>query len=229
MRRTFPGPSKGRADGFTFIELMVSMFVLVMIMAMVMRFFEQSTAVWDTSDRRTRLNLTARAILSYVATEVSQAVYNSNNATRINTQNFQAPGPYEFWTLNGTNWSATPGADPFNEGGTRRIRYWVQYANVALAPGQPQIPAGRLIRTVCVPGPLGFGGMLTNQVLLDTASSNTTLVLDSLYMQPDSVSPPSFVDIFLRLRTYEDVLYRGSGTVYQTRAYLYSRNRYNLN
>ena len=228
MQRAFPRRSKGAGSGFTFVELMVSMFVLIMIMAMVMRFFQQSTAAWDTSDRRARLNLTARAILSYLATEVSESVYDSNNTKRINTQNFQSPGPYEFWTLNGTNWSAVPGADPFHEAGARRVLYWVQYGNKTIAPGQPQIPAGRLIRTVCAPGLAGIG-MLTNQVLLDTVSSNSTLVLDGLDMEADPSVPAAYVDILLRLRTYEDALYHGSGTVYQTRAYLHSRNRYSLN
>lgn len=100
---------KGRA-GFTFLEILVAMLILVLIVLMTSRLFQQMTEVWDTGTERADLNMTSRALLDFIVRDLSEAVWDPTNTVRL--MDFaMGVGGGTFWTLNGTNWTGLGAAE----------------------------------------------------------------------------------------------------------------------
>ncbi len=86
-----------KRSGLTLIELLVAMSILAIIVLAVAQLFQQSTVAWESGYRRTRTAMVARAILGYVAEDISLAVWGG-----------EVPEPssgagFSFSTLDGTN------------------------------------------------------------------------------------------------------------------------------
>ena len=79
--------------GFTLIELLVAMAILVIIVLAVAQLFQESTVAWESGRRRTQTAMIGRAILGYVAQDVSLAVWGEG----------EAPSGLTFSRLGGTN------------------------------------------------------------------------------------------------------------------------------
>lgn len=62
-----------RKTGFTVIELLVAMSVLVIIVLIVSLIFRRSSAVWDAGMNKAELDMTGRGVADYVAQEISAA------------------------------------------------------------------------------------------------------------------------------------------------------------
>lgn len=63
-----------RERGFTLIELMVATAILVMIVLIMSSVFHQSSLAWNAGSRESADNTTARAVLAFMAREMSEAV-----------------------------------------------------------------------------------------------------------------------------------------------------------
>jgi type II secretory pathway pseudopilin PulG len=59
---------------FTLIELLIAMSILMMIVLMVSRLFQQIQTTWVRGAKRAELNMTGRSVADYIARELSQAV-----------------------------------------------------------------------------------------------------------------------------------------------------------
>jgi prepilin-type N-terminal cleavage/methylation domain-containing protein len=73
------GMKQGRA-GFSLIELLVSMAILVVITLMVSRIFQQAGVAWDTGSRKAEKMMTGRAVSDFIARQLSHAVPDTNGA-----------------------------------------------------------------------------------------------------------------------------------------------------
>jgi prepilin-type N-terminal cleavage/methylation domain-containing protein len=63
-----------RIRGFTLVEILVAMSILVVITLIVSGIFQQTTVTWDSGSRRAEMNMTGRALADLMAQEISQAV-----------------------------------------------------------------------------------------------------------------------------------------------------------
>ena len=82
-RRRNPGVGRQaarapRRGGFSLIEILVAVSILVVIVLMMSMVFHQSNVAWDSGTRKAEGNMTARAVLGFMARELSQAVSSSN-------------------------------------------------------------------------------------------------------------------------------------------------------
>lgn len=88
---------RGRSRGFTMIELLVAMSVLVVIVLIVTLIFRRATTVWDSGMNKAELDMTGRGVADYVAQDVSAAIING-------THSFSASGgSANFWVLGEAN------------------------------------------------------------------------------------------------------------------------------
>ena len=71
---TFCAKSHVRGAGFTIIELLVAMSVLVIIVLIVTMIFQRASAVWDTGMNKAELDMTGRGVADYVAQDISSAL-----------------------------------------------------------------------------------------------------------------------------------------------------------
>jgi len=67
----------GENFGFSLIEVLVSMTVLIVIIIMVTDMFRNASEAWDTGTQRAEMNTAARAAVEYIARELSCAVAGS--------------------------------------------------------------------------------------------------------------------------------------------------------
>ena len=67
----------GENFGFSLIEVLVSMTVLIVIIVMVTNMFRNASEAWDTGTQRAEMNTSARAAIEYIARELSCAVAGS--------------------------------------------------------------------------------------------------------------------------------------------------------
>jgi type II secretory pathway pseudopilin PulG len=84
---------KSSAAAFTLLELLVAMGILVIIILIVARIFAQASAAWSTGARLSEVNMTGRAVVDFVAQDLSQAVVSTNLGYE-----FHAAGP-TFWII----------------------------------------------------------------------------------------------------------------------------------
>jgi len=71
--------------GFTLIEILVSMSVLMVIVIMVTNMFRNASEAWDTGTQRAEMNTSARAAVEYIARELSCAMAGSFQDSAGNT------------------------------------------------------------------------------------------------------------------------------------------------
>ena len=65
---------RGRNAGFTMIELLVAMFILVVIVLIVTLIFRRATTAWDSGMNKAQLDMTGRGVADYVAQDLAMAV-----------------------------------------------------------------------------------------------------------------------------------------------------------
>ncbi len=62
--------------GFTIIELLVAMTILMVIVMIVGLFFQSANSTWNSGTKRAEVNMEGRALVDYMAQELSQSVTN---------------------------------------------------------------------------------------------------------------------------------------------------------
>ena len=80
--------------GFTLLELLTAMAVLVILVLIAMRLFVQSSITWGAASRRAQVNMVGRAVANYVA----QQYADSDSPTGVVIQSV-APAPAPTVTL----------------------------------------------------------------------------------------------------------------------------------
>ena len=65
---------KHRASGFSLIEILVAIVILTVIVLVISTVFHQSNLAWDGGTRKAEGNMTARAVLGFMAREMAHAV-----------------------------------------------------------------------------------------------------------------------------------------------------------
>jgi prepilin-type N-terminal cleavage/methylation domain-containing protein len=143
--------------GFTLVEILASMTILVFLVLMLTRVYTEGANAWKTGSRNTYRNMNARAVMDYIGRELSMAAfewgddpgknflgfaYNAN----VTTNNFGLEGADEIFFV---RLNKTPTMTATNEGSLRSselIRYYV--ANYLKANGNavanaPQNPKFR--------------------------------------------------------------------------------------
>jgi len=108
-----------RHTGFTLIELMVAVTILVILVGIVSTIFHQSTVAWNSGTQRMEANVSARAVLNFMSAELSHAVAGGQFKINVDTRSFTEPTHGDshigFWTLYNTNSS------------TKRVARWIYY------------------------------------------------------------------------------------------------------
>ncbi len=66
--------TENRRAGFTLLELLVAISILVIIVMMMAGVFFQSRVAWGTGLRRSRMAMEGRAVIDFIANELAQAV-----------------------------------------------------------------------------------------------------------------------------------------------------------
>lgn len=74
-----PSRWKSRRSGFTLIELLASMTILVLIVLMLTRLYSDAAAAIQTGKRNSDRNMNARAVMDFMARELSMAVFDFGN------------------------------------------------------------------------------------------------------------------------------------------------------
>lgn len=65
------------SGGFTLLEIMVAISILLMIVMMMAAMFDNSVKAWDSGRRKTEMSMEGRAVVNFMAHELSQAVADS--------------------------------------------------------------------------------------------------------------------------------------------------------
>jgi prepilin-type N-terminal cleavage/methylation domain-containing protein len=186
-------------SGFTLLELLVAMIILMVIVLASARIFDQSTVAWDSGSRKAEVNMTGRAVADFMAQEISQAVYDEDSGL----DEFQVSGASAiFFTLQSSEIGANRAA--------RRIQY--------------SLSGNQLERQVTVSSGLAYpwaDGTSDAKPMADDIQSV------SFTPYPVGTILPLYVDVKVTVRrTNEgrDVNYPSSS--YESRAYLVNRERY---
>jgi len=81
-----PGPAidSGRA-GFTIIELLSSMAILIFIVMMMTRMFAEATSIWSLGSRQITAASEGRAIMDFIVREMTQAIADTNVTFKLNS------------------------------------------------------------------------------------------------------------------------------------------------
>ena len=66
--------SRRTVEGFSLLEILVAMSILVIIIMMMSGVFHQSRIAWDTGLRKARMNMGGRAVVDFMSRELSQAI-----------------------------------------------------------------------------------------------------------------------------------------------------------
>jgi len=94
-------------EGFSLIEIMVAMSILVIIVMIMSQLFHQSTIAWDSGMRKAEGNLSARAVVGFMSRELQGGVLLGTNhpGYKGGTSGEIADGAdaIKFFTLTGTN------------------------------------------------------------------------------------------------------------------------------
>jgi type II secretory pathway pseudopilin PulG len=108
---------KGRAKAFTLIEVLASMAVLMIIVLILGRVFQDSTNIWNLGTRRSQQNMTGRAVMDFIARDVAEAVCGTNLSFRLESYDFRVFGSapntgydWEWW--NDSIYFVSLSADP---------------------------------------------------------------------------------------------------------------------
>jgi len=108
--------------GFTLLEVLVAMGILMMIVLMMSTLFHSSTIAWDNGLRQAEMSIQARAAMSLMQQDLAQAVVSTNDVVGSSDTGMQcdisdnATG-FSFWTL----------GEPDEQTGIRtlkRVEYW---------------------------------------------------------------------------------------------------------
>jgi prepilin-type N-terminal cleavage/methylation domain-containing protein len=67
-------------QGFTLIEMLVSMALLSVIVLIAARLFQQGSQAWTSGTQRTEINITGRTLADFMAREIAQAVKDEANS-----------------------------------------------------------------------------------------------------------------------------------------------------
>jgi len=92
---------------FTLIELMVAVSILAVLVMIVGAVFQQSTVAWNSGTQRMEANVMARAVLDFMAEEISHAVASDEFICHVDTRDPHLGqhgfSHIAFWTLLNTN------------------------------------------------------------------------------------------------------------------------------
>ncbi len=113
VRRGAPSRRERRA-GFTLIEMLAAVVILVLIVLAMGRIYASSTKVYQETMKQAERDAAARAVMDFLAREISQALFdNANKQTNAlltmrylantTTNNFGLEGADEIWLLTANN------------------------------------------------------------------------------------------------------------------------------
>jgi prepilin-type N-terminal cleavage/methylation domain-containing protein len=202
--------------GFTLVELLVAMLILVVIVLITTRIFQQATMSWDVGLKKAEMSMTGRAVVDCMAQEIGQAV--EDRTLYAGVFDVQ-PKQVDFVVLavptNGTAPRAQQVEFRVEEGidGARVVRVWrdFDYETRRWAPSwQPMDPA-----------PLAEGLPVPQPVEVFKADGTW-----------DGQGLPRYVDVEIRVADERDMARAkalGQQPVtrsYQSRAYFCNRKRY---
>lgn len=118
-------------SGFTLIEVLASMAVLLILVLIMGRLFNDSIVTWKLGTRRVEGNTEARAILDFISRDLSQAVADDVLAFRLESEDkivfgTSASGPNAGW-YNDCIWFVSLGQDPdvITRRNVREVWYYV--------------------------------------------------------------------------------------------------------
>jgi prepilin-type N-terminal cleavage/methylation domain-containing protein len=86
---------RAKPQGFTLVELLAAMSILVVITLIVSKLFQQASVAWDTGLRKAENTMKGRAIADFIAQDLASAVQDDNLYKEF-TGTGSAP---EFWSL----------------------------------------------------------------------------------------------------------------------------------
>jgi prepilin-type N-terminal cleavage/methylation domain-containing protein len=99
LRNVQPETWRTRLDakngGFTLVELLAAMTILVIITLIVSKMFQQASVSWDTGTRKAETNMKGRAVVDFIARELSEAILTPPYYPDFNVSGSIA----EFWML----------------------------------------------------------------------------------------------------------------------------------
>lgn len=134
-RYMFCSPHKSNqrfSRGFTLIELLVSMTILVLLTLLLGQIFSGSTKAWARTNRDTEVNNNGRALLDFIARELSTAIADRNITFRldsdIGTQGPFATKEYPYGNRVDAIWLVSADEDPdyvANHRTVRQLGYFV--------------------------------------------------------------------------------------------------------
>jgi len=154
-RRPSPAGSQTRT-AFTLIEVMVAVSIMAILVVIMSAIFHQSSVAWDSGTGRMKANVTARAVLNLMETELSHAVASELFRIEIDTRDASNPQDIKgyttmfFWTL-GTD------ADTTNRM-ARRITYWLDGDCVKRSEERVPIGAGDYTNGISNPVKVSYNG-----------------------------------------------------------------------
>src|SRR5438874_4937477 len=94
----------GSGAGFSLIELMISVAIILLLMSAVFPFINQSQKTFQGNQVTAEANQSARAALEVISQEIGQAGYNPNlNNNRTSSANITASASAQCATLNSIN------------------------------------------------------------------------------------------------------------------------------
>lgn len=82
--------------GFTLLEILVAMALLMVIVMVVAQIFTQARTVWDTGKRRADASMKGRAVADFMAQELSMAIRSVDHPEFSVTEGSESA---DFWTL----------------------------------------------------------------------------------------------------------------------------------
>lgn len=159
-----------QALGFTLIELLVAMTILLIITMIVAQIFQQANRAWDTGMNKVEVNMRGRAVVDFIARELSQAVYDP-----VRYPDFAVSGnSATFWMLKK---DAAPGARAVCKVNYNGIKRTVTYEAIYGTP-----PAGEsadLVKSGSIKLPQfdssgGAGGGLPDYVTVTVTITNSS-------------------------------------------------------
>lgn len=137
-------PTKGKVDakashGFTLIEMLTAMAIIVILVLMLTRVFTQGVVAMETGTRNTYRNMNARAVMDYIARELSTAVFEfGTNKTFLSMgYNADADDDLAAFGLEGSDelFFIRPDIEPDKDSTYRSIQYVRYYVNNYLDAG----------------------------------------------------------------------------------------------
>jgi len=231
---------RGRRAGFTMIELLVSMAILAILVALLGRVFGESSAAFNQGMRRSDQNLHGRAIVDFIARELGQAAINENLVLFLGDSGVS---PYEQANLADSITFATPGG----EREMQIVRYYVR--SVTSNRGGLNVTSYELMRssTTAIYGPNGVNRAY-GSVPLPNPASGAAAIADGIsgftirlfnragqeLPRGNVTAPPAYADIYLGVLGDSDLMashlqgaeyMRRQEMIFVTRVYLGNAKR----